>query len=269
MDFYPLSDFDGKMKVKDWSKLPHFPAPKSEGEGETKWVNPDTFFDELPAVMELVPPLPGEEALYRWIGSVLKAADGNAAIKQTLRQTAVATEREVISPFFEWRHNGGPVGNGWSSMVNAAKWGTDYVNRTAMAKASMYGNQPEETRYYATDNDSQGTQLEGQNTYAIAFPKGQTPPVKGFWSLTLYDAYHMFNRNSLNRFSLGTKSKNFQYDADGSLTLYAGVKSPGKGKENNWLPAPEGKFSLFIRAYWPEQAILDSTWVPPKVQRLA
>lgn len=269
IDFYPISNFDGKTKTKDWNKLPHFPAPTSDGKGETKWVNPETFFDELPTIMKLVPPLPGEEALYRWIGSVLEAASKNPAIKQTLKDTAVATERDVISRFFEWRYNGGPVGNGWSAMVDAAKWGTDYVNRTAMSKASMYGNQPEETKYYATDNDTLGRQFEGQNNYAITFPKGQTPPVKGFWSLTLYNAEHMFNPNPLNRFSLGTKNKNFQYNADGSLTLYASVKNPGKGRENNWLPAPRGKFSLFIRAYWPDKAILDGTWVPPKVERVA
>ena len=61
INVYPLSQFDGKMKIKDWSKLPHFPAPKSTGKGETKWVNPETYFNELPAVMKQVPPLPGEE----------------------------------------------------------------------------------------------------------------------------------------------------------------------------------------------------------------
>ena len=66
--FYPLGEFDGKMKTKDWSKLPHFPAPESKG--ETRWVNPETFFDELPVVMKQVAPLPGEEAFYKWIGSV-------------------------------------------------------------------------------------------------------------------------------------------------------------------------------------------------------
>ena len=66
------------MKTMDWSKLPHFPAPKSSGPGETQWVNPETFFDELPAVMKSVPPLPGEEALYAWIGSVLDAAAKDA-----------------------------------------------------------------------------------------------------------------------------------------------------------------------------------------------
>ena len=74
------------------------------------------------------------------------------------------------------------------------------------------------------------------------------PPVKGFWSLTLYNDVHLFNPNPLKRYSLGTKNKNLKYNADGSLTLYAGAKSPGKDKESNWLPAPDGTFSLYIRA---------------------
>jgi hypothetical protein len=41
----------------------------------------------------------------------------------------------------------------------------------------------------------------------------------------------------LNRYSLGTKNKGLKYNADGSLTLYAGAKSPAKEKESNWLPA--------------------------------
>ena len=42
----------------DWSKLPHYPAPP--GKCETKWLNPETFFDELPAVMKSVPPAPND-----------------------------------------------------------------------------------------------------------------------------------------------------------------------------------------------------------------
>jgi hypothetical protein len=37
---------------------------------------------------------------------------------------------------------------------------------------------------------------------------------------------------------------------------------------SNWLPAPDGPFSLYLRAYWPEQDILDGTWTPPPVTRL-
>ena len=223
--FYPLSRFDGQMKTMDWSKLPHFPAPKSSGAGETQWVNPETFFDELPAVMKSVPPLPGEEALYAWIGSVLDAAAKDATIKKTLTETAVAADRELIPPFLQWRYNGRSAGNGWNSPVNNAEWGTDYLNRTATAKSNMFDNLPTETKYIYTDDDSQGKQLSGQNTYAITFAERPVPPVKGFWSLTLYNDVHFFNPNPLNRYSLGTKNKNLTYNADGSLTLYAGASA--------------------------------------------
>jgi len=268
IDFYPLSQFDGKMKTTDWSKLPHFPAPKSSGKGESKWINPETFFDELPAVMKQVPPLPGEEALYNWIGSVLEAAAKDPKVIQTLKETAIAAERDMISPFFQWRYNGRAAGNGWNSPVNNAKWGTDYLNRTATAKSNMYDNRPEETKYIYTDNDAEGKQLSGQNSYSITFQKGQEPPVKGFWSLTLYSDAHLFNPNLLKHYSLGTKNKTLKYNADGSLTLYAGAKSPGKDKESNWLPAPTGTFSLYLRAYWADEAILDGTWQPPAIEKM-
>ena len=41
-----------------------------------------------------------------------------------------------------------------------------------------------------------------------------------------------------------------------------------KDKENNWLPAPKGTFSLYIRAYWPEYEDLDGTWTPPAVEKV-
>jgi hypothetical protein len=50
--------------------------------------------------------------------------------------------------------------------------------------------------------------------------------------------------------------------------LYFGAKSPGKDKETNWVPAPPGTFSLYIRCYWAEQAILDGTWMPPQVEKV-
>jgi hypothetical protein len=159
-----------------------------------------------------------------------------------------------------------PVSRQWNSPVNNAQWGTDYLNRTGTAKSNIFDNQPRETKYIYTDNDSAGRQLYGKNLYALTFPKGQVPPVKGFWSLTLYDEEHFFHPNSLNRYSLGTKNKTLKYDPDGSLTLYAGTKSPGRDKESNWLPAPNATFSLYLRAYWPDEAILNSQWKPPVVR---
>ena len=69
--------------------------------------------------------------------------------------------------------------------------------------------------------------------------------------------------------SLGTKSKSFlQYNPDGSLTLYFGAKSPGKDKETNWVPAPDGTFSLYLRGYWADKSILDGSWMLPNVEQV-
>ncbi len=265
---YPLSEFDGKMKTKDWTRVPSFPAPDNAGGGETKWVEPEKFFDQLPQVMKEVPPLPGEEAWYAQMRSVLDAAAKDPRIKETLVQAAVDTEKTLIKQLFEFRNNGRPVGNGWTSPSNGAAWGFDYLSRAATARSNMYDNAPSTTRYIYTDFDSSGTRLNGTNRYTVTFDKGQTPPVDGFWSLTLYNEHHLFSANPLNRYSLGTKNKNLKFNSDGSLTLYVQSDSPGSDKDSNWLPAPKNAdFSLYIRTYWPKREVTDGSWMPPPIKR--
>jgi hypothetical protein len=265
---YPLAQFDGKMKSIRWNAVPNIPGPpkKPGEEGETKWVVPEKFFDEFPEVLQSVAPLPGEEALYAQFRWLMQLAAKDPAIKKSIVAEAMATEKEVIAPFFLWKHNGKPAGNGWNRSVHNAVWGVDYFNRTGTAKSNMFDNRPNETQYFYTDNDSRGQPLKGGQTYAVTFAAGQEPPVEGFWSMTLYNDKHLFHPNAMKRYSLGTKNKTLKRNPDGSLTLYAGSKSPGKDKESNWLPAPNSAFSLYIRAYWGKQAILDGTWQPPKIE---
>ena len=267
---YPLSQFDRKMKTKDWSKLPTFPVPKEKSRPkysskQPPWVDPGTFFEELPTVMQQVPPMPGEEALYNLIASVLDAAGKDPEVMKTLRETAFATDPELVAPMMQWRYEGQPAGNGWTTASNNAAFGTDYKHRMGAVKAYPYANVRKETVYLYTSNDSKLQPLVGKSSYEVTFPKGELPPAKGFWSLTVYNPEHFFYPNALNRFALGTKNKTLKYNDDGSLTLYLGNKSPGKEKESNWLPAPAGDFSIWIRAYWPDQAILDGKWKPPVV----
>jgi len=269
IQFYPLSQFDGRTKTKDWSKMP---TPEKKGvpakysSTQPPWVDPATFFDTLPVVMKQVPPMPGEESLYKLIGSVLDAAAKDPEIMKTLQATALATDEEVIAPMMQWRYNGQPAGKGWTVPADNGAFGTDYIHRTGAVKADPYDNKRNETMYFYTDNDTQGKQLDGKSSYTVTFPQGQLPPVKGFWSLTMYNPAHLFAPNALNRFALGTKNKSLKNNPDGSLTIYLGNKSPGKDKESNWLPAPLGNFSIWLRAYWPNQTILDGTWKPPVIQ---
>jgi hypothetical protein len=266
--FYPLKDFTGEMKAIEWAKIPDIPAPQSDGDsgGETKWVIPEEFFDQFGEVLDTVGPLPGEQAMYQQFRLLLDVAAKDPELKKVLVDTAVETEEKVIRPFFEWKHNGLPAGNGWNRSVNNAQYGIDYFNRVATAKSNMFENRPNETQYFYTDYDGSGAALNGSGSYEVTFPAGQEPPVNGFWSLTMYNDKHLFHPNDFKRYSLGTKNKNLKRNADGSLTLYAGAKSPGADKESNWLPAPDGMFSLYIRAYWGKDAILDGSWQPPKIE---
>ncbi|WP_104663337.1 DUF1254 domain-containing protein [Ensifer adhaerens] len=266
--FYPLKDFTGQMKTIEWAKLADIRAPPADdaaSEGETKWVVPEKFFEQFPDAIAAVDPLPGEEALFAQFRLLIDATERDEELKRMLVDTAIETEEKVIAPFFDWQRNGLPAGNGWNRSVNNAQWGMDYFNRTGTAKSNMFDNRPSETQYFYTDFDRAGDQLTGVKLYEITFAPGQDPPVNGFWSLTLYNDKHLFHPNEHERYSLGTKSRQMKRNKDGSLTIYVSAERPGGDKDSNWLPAPPGIFSLYIRAYWGKEGILDGTWQPPQI----
>ena len=74
--------------------------------------------------------------------------------------------------------------------------------------------------------------------------------------------------NSIDRYSLGDRSSGLKYAVDGSLTLYLQHESPGKDKESNWLPAPNGNFYVSIRTYRPREEITNGTWAPENIETL-
>lgn len=165
--------------------------------------------------------------------------------------------------------------NGWIIPGAAGVYGTNYLGRALIAAFGWPANLPEDAVYPYAAEDGEGQQLTGNNTYTLTFPKGQTPPVDAFWSITMYfiDGGWWFYPNPLNKFTVSMRDKP-TFNADGSLTLYFSNESPGKDKEANWLPAPKGDFLLTMRMYWPRQtppSILppgSGTWVPPALVRL-
>lgn len=268
IELYPLADFDGKMKITDWKKTKVTPPDPDDGKGETKWVKPEIFFDQLTDILKEVPPLPGEEGLYAQAHALLNALAKNPKLKEIAINAAKDAEDNVVSPLFQFQNVGYPVKYNWTTQRNGAQFGYDYLTRLSCAKANIFVNKPNETRYFYQDRDENGTRLNGSGKYTVTFPANGIPPVKGFWSLTLYNSEHFFSPNSLNRYSLGTKNKNLKRNADGSLTIYVQSTPPSEDKMSNWLPAPKEVFSLYIRCYWPEEAVLNDSWSPPAVVKV-
>ena len=160
--------------------------------------------------------------------------------------------------------------NGWLVFgSNVGNWGTDYLLRATTAWLGPGWNLPADAVYPLSQKDANGNDYNGaDHKYVLHFDKGQFPPVKGFWSLTMYDEHNFLAANSLNRYTLSQRDK-FVSNPDGSVDLYLQADSPGKAKEPNWLPAPKAKFGVMLRLYWPTDtppSILDGTWKPPAIK---
>ncbi len=142
--------------------------------------------------------------------------------------------------------------NGWAFDLATGIYGTDYLNRALVTAIGLGANRIQDAVYPTSLKDAEGKEYNGANKYVMHFPKGQLPPVGGFWSLTMYDANYFFVANPINRYSIGPR-QNLKTNADGSVDLYIQNQSPGADKESNWLPAPTGKFILMLRMYWPHE----------------
>ena len=161
--------------------------------------------------------------------------------------------------------------NGWQVFTKTGIYGTDYFNRALVTAIGLGANRPQDAIYPTSEADADGKPYSGANKYVMHFDNGQTPPVNGFWSLTMYNGDYFFVANPLSKYTVSPRN-DLKYNADGSLDVYIQNESPGIDKESNWLPAPGEKFILMLRLYWPKEqapSIIDGTWNPPAAKVVA
>jgi hypothetical protein len=238
------------------------------------------FFDYLDFALQFAPPGPEEKEIRAKLARIgigagktfdfknlslehkaevaLGMKDGEAKIDQYL----VANQKII---------------NGWK--VGALFGDRDFFHgnwllRAAGAKAGIYGNDAAEATYPMTKTLADGDALDAsKHNYTLTFAKDQFPPVNAFWSVTMYDGTtQLLIENPINRYLLNSPMlPGMKKNPDGSLTLYIQKDSPGKAKESNWLPAPNGPVYLVMRLYWPKEtppSILppgEGTWQPPAI----
>lgn len=262
---YPLAEFDGVTKAQDWSRSRWLPNLAGRGRDRGS-VSPESFFEVLPEVLAAVPPLPGEEALYARLHGLLRAMEKEPEIAAEAVAAACEAERDTVEPLFHFRNVGRPLPGHWTTVDNGASFGGDYLTRTAVAKSNVFVNTSQEARYYYLDLDADGERLDGGRHYRLRFPAGALPPARAFWSLTIYDDRHALPEGD-GPHAIGSHTAGIEYETDGSLSILVGP-SPDGGEDRanaNRLVSPTGPFSLYLRVYWPEGAVLDGSWTPPPV----
>jgi hypothetical protein len=153
--------------------------------------------------------------------------------------------------------------NGWNTTLQCGKARNGILLRAACAMDIAALNLPEEEVYWQTFVDGAGHKLNGQHGYVLHFPPGGLPPNNAAWSVTMGDSRRRMVDNPIHRYSVGGTS-GLVPNADGSIDIYIQNTVPAV-HESNWLPAPCGRFMLWLRIYQPGAAILNGTYRAPPV----
>ena len=268
----PLSAYLNRPAPSAAPKIDFFPAT-------TKGIK-DNFYPYLDAALEFIPKTPENEEILNRLASIGigpgKTFEFNG-LSMEHKAAILLAMKEGEDKIKKYLNAGMEEMNGWevgALFGDRAFYSGDWLKRAAAAQAGIYGNDAGEATYPMTRQDASGKPLDGsKHHYTLTFPDGQLPPVNAFWSVTMYDGKtQLLIKNPIDRYLINSPMlPNMEKNQDGSLTIYIQKDSPGKEKESNWLPSPDGPIYLAMRLYWPKTEppsilpIGKSTWSPPAI----
>ncbi len=279
-DIDNVKNIQAQYTAQPLSKFLHQAAPPAPPTLDFPKFSADAFklkaFSYLNFLMQFTPPVPEETALRARFAEI-GIAPGKPYKEPKLLEGKLVTGLAIKKAFEKIEAKRDTVGkdeNGWlvstGAFGNRAFIGGDYTLRAAAALAGVYGNDAVEALYPMAKVDDRGEKLDGgKYNYTLTFPAGQYPPVNAFWSVTMYDGKtQLLIENPINRYLINSPMlPDLKKNPDGSLTIYIQKDSPGKDKESNWLPAPNGPIYLVMRLYWPKEEALSGAWKPAPVAR--
>jgi hypothetical protein len=236
------------------------------------------FFKKFAELLKLNPPATEDAPMVEKMarlgivpGKNLDASKLDPAVSQAISAAPKPAQDTIMA----WAKDGVQAGdnklvNGWLFTTKTGQYGTNCLQRAYVTAIGLGANLPQDAIYPTSEGPEQDEKYSGANKYVMHFDSGKLPPVKGFWSLTMYDADYFFVDNPLNRYTLSQRNA-LKTNTDGSVDLYVQADNPGADKESNWLPAPSADFVLMLRLYWPQEtppSILDGTWQIPQVTKV-
>lgn len=268
----PLSSYGRSYTPPEGTVDPNAPSVKDVVRDVIGAMDTETYFNRLAGSMAVNPPAPEDAPIIAEmarIGLVPGQRFDLGKLAPDARKALTDLGKTALVRIGEEFAKGGKVVNGWRLTFGTGAYGTNYLWRATISAYGWGANLQQDAMYPTTKADADGAPLVGTNTYVIHFAKGETPPVDGFWSITMYDSQYYFYPNPLDKLTISPRD-NPVFNADGSLDLYFSHQKPANAPQANWLPAPAAEFILTMRLYWPKEtppSILDGTWAPPPVKK--
>ena len=206
------------------------------------------------------------------VGPGLQVADANLgplallAADLSVKVTAAVLPglTQLIQVFSALQNRGWAIPN-----PNIGDYGTDYLLRAGVAEVGLVANTEEEAMYEAGLLDAWYLPLVSilpGKSYNLHFAADALPPAEAFWSVTVYDSAGKLVPNAQGRYSVSnSRPEELVYRPDGSIDIIISRTDPGDPGAN-WLAAPFGGLSAYLRMYVPEESALDRSWTPPPIR---
>ena len=119
------------------------------------------------------------------------------------------------------------MNHGWAiPNPKIGNYGTDYLYRAETASVGLGANTPREAMYPIALTDAARQPLTGSTAYRMVFRRGQAPPARAFWSLTLYDSSGYLVANPAHRYAIGSSHPPLFRRADGSIVVIVSRRRP-------------------------------------------
>ena len=269
-DLAPLSQWDSGARTASTERdvLDLYPAKN----------DPLADFRSMNAAMLENPPPERDAALMREFARVGLGPLATVSLDVLDESTRKGLQRALVDGntlLDKLADSGGDtkVVNNW--FYGDKNWGRmaergDFLGRASpQAYAGMIEHWVEMAAKLRTFLDADDQVLNGNNRYVLRFEKDQVPTARAFWSITVYDDKFNLAENDFDKYLVSSTSKELVYGRDGSLEIYLQRDQPDQALRANWIPLPKGDFNLFFRFYLPNQSMIDQSYVPPPVRRVA
>ncbi|TXR99751.1 DUF1254 domain-containing protein [Streptomyces sp. col6] len=258
---HPLSEFTGSAAPHPVDE-PVWPIWREEDLGTVE------FFTLLDFLLQFFPVLDSERSLRDRLAASLGVTGSGEFEPATLApEIRAAVEQGIADARARLDEAKKDAADSTHWFGTRADHGTDYLTRAVGVDKGLYGLPAAEAWYAGWVQDDLGNRPPDAATHdhVIHFAHGALPPARYFWSATIYRLpERLLVDNPIGRYSIGDRTPGLVHDDDGGLTLYVGKERPQDPKRAaNWLPAPDGPFTIAIRVYGPEASVLDGSWTLP------
>jgi hypothetical protein len=277
-----------QLRSYAWSERGHPPETQAVQAGNRKWSGmPPHGMAYWERIAELVQAEPVQErdrlilAQLRFLG-IEKGRPFNpdqrqkrilaeaAAVGEAMAK-ANTSDKRMEPPFWpnsHWKHAAVVSVEqrvpGFDQFDERAAW---FYEAFSISKAMLTDTPGVGQRFLAAYQDKTGQWLTGGKTYRLRVPAN--PPVKQFWSVTVYDeATRQMIVNDARNTDVSSRHPDLRRNTDGSVDVYFGPTAP-RGFENNWVETLPGEgYFLYFRFYAPTEPFFDKTWALNDVEEV-